>query len=301
VFLENCLNSVATCAAAFDTFIVDDNSDDPETQAVLKRWSAKYPALPSGDKGVEFKTGGLYPNMSEALRHAFSSGYEYAVFIQDDMQFIRQISDRDLEILDEYFRANEQSIQLETGFIKYGALVNDPKTFSPDASGIAMLRPSKPGFNKLNFAAAGTFSVARTIEFHGDFRIGEANNSVALRDKGFYYGWSMYPFMHWLPASISYRGKKRSLAHRFCEYIGGAGFHPIRIMDAEETEAFWNRSRSILPVAEHFLDCPTAPRKDLWAAGGGLLLVAGRGGWRAVGLSAIVGLKNALKSVLGKK
>ena len=65
------------------------------------------------------------------------------------------------------------------------------------------------------------------------------------------------------------------------EILGGGRFpHPVEQMNDAEVERFWNRARSVFPVAEDFLHCPTAPAPENWAAGGGDYLVVARGGWR---------------------
>lgn len=285
--------------SGFDVYIVDDNSDDPATQDVLRRWAPVFPRLDVVPQRGERKTGGLYPNMCLALDHASNSGYEYALFTQDDMQFVRPFDQRDVALVDRYFEDHQSAIQLLVHFIKRPAGSERSKdTWCPDESGMVLLRRSQFDTGKTNFCAGGIFDVRRTKAELGAFRSGEMANSDVLKERGIYYGASFYPLISFLPAPVSYRGKRRSLEHRFYEYLGGAGFHPISLMTAAEVEAFWNRGRSEFPVAEHFLSCPTAPVPENWAAGGGDYLIVARGGWRALLYRVISVGKQMVKRVL---
>lgn len=297
--LDHSIDTTLQCLVNFDCIVVDDDSNDPATVGVLKKWAHRVTILPVQKSKGENKTGGLYPNMSLALNHALHAGYDYALFTQDDMQFIRPFQSRDIELIETYFTAHPNAIQLLLHFVKR------PQSDSPitdlwalDDSGTVYLRTERNRHDKGNFCAGGIFDVARTKAALGHFRTSEAENSQIVRAKGIYYGFSRVPLITFMPAPISYRGKKRSLEHRLYEWLGGAGFHPLDLMTPEEIDWFWQRERKTPPLAEDVLHCPTAPAPDNWAAGGGDYLVVARGGWRKSIYDLIAGAKVLVKRVI---
>lgn len=298
--LDHSLETTARCMPGFDTFVVDDDSDDPATRQVIRKWADFAPVLEAGQKVGEKKTGGLYPNMTRALNHARDNGYKYALFTQDDMQFVRPFDPRDVALVEDYFAAHLKVIQLLVHFIKRPEPgVDLAGRWKPDESGTSYLRTENDSNAKACFSAGGIFHVSRTVAVLGSFEMSEASNSARMRAKGYYYGFSHAPMICFMPAPISFRGKRRSVEHRLYEMLGGAGFHPIAQMSGADVKRFWNRDRSILPVAEAFLHCPTAPAPENWAAGGGDYLVVARGGWRKGLYDAITFTKAIVKHALG--
>lgn len=299
--LDHALETVALNMTGFDVFLIDDNSEDLETKQVLSKWSVRIPTLEVGNEIGERKTGGLYVNMNRALRHACDEGYEYALFTQDDMQFIRPFDLRDAALVEDYFAAHQNVIQLLVHFIKRPLSGGElAEHWTPDDSGTSYLRKELDSNSKSAFCAGGIFHVSRTVEAIKSFAMSEAENSEQLRAKGYYYGVSHAPLICFMPAPISFRGKRRNLEHRFYEILGGAGFHPVEQMSDDEIERFWNRERLVFPVAEDFLHCSTAPAPENWAAGGGAYLVLARGGWRRVLYDIIAFTKMIIKRALGK-
>jgi glycosyltransferase involved in cell wall biosynthesis len=299
--LDHSLKTTARCMSGFDTFVVDDDSDDPATQGVLRKWSDYAILLAAGEQVAEKKTGGLYLNMTRALIHARDKGYKYALFTQDDMQFVRPFDSRDVALVEDYFAAHLKVIQLLVHFIKRPESgVDLADSWRLDGSGTSYLRTEMNSNAKACFCAGGIFHVSRTIEALGSFEMSEAKNSALMRAKGYYYGVSYAPLICFMPAPISFRGKRRSVEHRLYELLGGAGFHPVEQMSVAEVERFWNRARSIIPVAEDFLNCPTAPVPENWAAGGGDYLIVARGGWRKKLYDAITLTKTVIKRALGR-
>jgi glycosyltransferase involved in cell wall biosynthesis len=299
--LDHSLETTACCMPGFDTFVVDDDSDDPATQKVIRKWADITPVLEAGQVVGEKKTGGLYPNMTRALYHAHDKGYTYALFTQDDMQFVRPFDPRDAALIEDYFAAHLKVVQLLLHFIKRPEPgVDLAERWHPDESGTSYLRTEMSSNEKACFSAGGIFHVLRTIEALGSFEMSEAKNSARMLAKGYYYGVSHAPLICFMPAPISFRGKRRSIQHRLYEMLGGAGFHPVEQMNDAEVERFWNRDRSMFPVAEDFLHCPTAPAPQNWAAGGGDYLVVARGGWRKALYDTITFTKTIMKRALGQ-
>ena len=269
VFLENCLNSIESCLAGAKTVIIDDNSTDPETLETLSELSKRFEVIHPQAAETEIKTGGLYANMNYAMDIANSIGSPYALFIQDDMQLVRKIDASDFRRISSYFQEIPNSFQISTSFIRQLSVKDFFKDHFLDLKSGSYIRRRDRERGKSNFSAAGVFDVERFHNIYGSFEIGEGKNSERAQQLGLVCGRSITPFMCWLPYPNSYRGRARNMKHRFFEYFGRSGYYPIELMSDLSTAEFLNRDPMILPVMEHYLLSPSAPRNDIWSTGGG--------------------------------
>lgn len=282
-FLDNCLQSVAQCAPGWPMTVIDDRSRDPSTRSVLERVGQTTHVVHAGEAGLqEAKTGGLYNNMNYALSDAASQGYRYALFIQDDMQLVRKLTDEDVQAFGAYFDANPRSHQLQTCFMKAMFASRDDADTVVDESRTAYIRSSKPqGFGTFAaFSAVGLFSVERCIESFGAFLPGEHRNNDRAVALSLYMGLSAYPFMMWLPYPESHRGRRRSIPLQLVETLGGGGYHPYELMTDAAVRSLRDRAVTERPYAEHWLRCPTVADRPTWSFAGGLSNLRARGGWR---------------------
>lgn len=269
-FLENCIKSIELCASGVPVIIIDDRSTDADTLSVLRRLEMQYKVvLNDNAKDVEHKTGGLSGAMNKAMKIALKQGAEFALFIQDDMQFVRRLSQRDLREYSEYFSSTPNSIQLSTAFIRELSADTFEEDYEISEKAHAYLRKPNCERGKSSFSDTGVFHVRRFHELYHSFEVGEGGNSEKARGLGLVCGRSINPNICWLPYPNSYRGKQRSFQHRFFEYFGRSGFHPIEIMTEDEETRFLGRHPSIAPVMERFLSSPNSPRRDIWSTGGG--------------------------------
>ena len=280
VFLKNCLRSIATFAPECSATIVDDGSDDPATKKVLAEAANLHRIVrPQPMVATEFKTGGLYFNMNYAFEDARKQGLRFVLFIQDDMQFVRKISEEDVKNIEQYFDNTPNSFQLHTCFFKEAYRKYDEKRMTPDATNTFYIREKFAGPGNRGFSAVGIFDTRRFFETLGQLEVGEGRNERKVLQSDFLMGFYAYPFMAWLPYPIAYRGKTRRLSHRIVDFLAGSGFHPIQYMPPDEHAAFLSRPLTKLPVAERFLVAPSAPKAKLWGPGG-IENIEYRGGWR---------------------
>jgi glycosyltransferase involved in cell wall biosynthesis len=295
-FLENCVASIIKAAPGIQTFIVDDNSTDEVTQRILEKLGKSIEVFRDvGSDVSEIKTGGLYGCMNVALEIAEERGFRYALFIQDDMQFVRKLQCSDFDRLGKYFSENSTSIQYQTCF-RRRMDVDQLRTRSfIDASGTSLMIENAKEIGKDNFSATGIFDVSRVREYLGAFTSGEGANSEICRKKGIKKGLSLYPLMNWLPYPSSYRGKKRNLKHRLIEKLGGSGFHPIEFMDDKDAQTFVQRDPLSIPVAEDWLVSKTSPRQDQWSTAGGEYNLIARGGIGAELLTFLMSLRRSFR------
>ena len=98
--LRNCLESVARHAPGARLVVIDDSSTDPRQQAELQWAEATLGARIITGTGTQGWHGGLYHNMQRAL-----DGCEtpLLMYLQDDTQLVRAISDGDLAEIVEHF------------------------------------------------------------------------------------------------------------------------------------------------------------------------------------------------------
>ncbi|TVP60367.1 MAG: glycosyltransferase [Halomonadaceae bacterium] len=295
-FLDNCLESLVNCAEGHDVTIIDDGSDDDATRLVLRRWQKQFRQLGPDSKGqVEHKTGGLYNNMGRAMADARERQKTLVLLLQDDMQLVRPIDQKDLLRAEAFFAANPNAAQLQTCFMKRFFAARDEKLTILDSSEQAYLRPSDyPGFS--GFSAVGLFHLDRFQSLFGQLRQGEYANNAFAQQHGIQMGIAAFPFMMWLPYPISHRGKQRNIPLQLVEGIAGCGFYPYRLMDQEAQERLHNRHPDQRPYAEEWLHCPPLQYRSVWSFAGGLSNLLARGGWRGVLGRLLGGIKKRFAS-----
>lgn len=283
-FLNNCVKSMTRLAPDFALTIVDDNSDEPRTRRLIDDLSRSHNVIhPPETTGPQtYKTGGLYPNKNLALEDAARTGATYAFFVHHDMQLVRPIRSGDLACFDRFFEVNTRSMELQVCFMKLQLRQWDEQHARLDESNTAYLRSPSDARGHKFFSGSGVFNVERTKNMLGEIRLGEKANEAAARELNARMGFYAWPFLMWLPFPVSYRGKARSIPLRTLEYIGGGGFHPINDMSTARETAFLNRSLTIQPVAERYLECPGVPRQArYWSTMGGHYNVSAlERGWR---------------------
>lgn len=293
-FLKNCIDSILHAMIQLPAVVIDDESDDCETLRVLDNLPGNFELMPSNIGIAEKKTGGLYGNMNIALQVCERRGFDYALFVQDDMQIVRRILPSELHGFETFFTENPEAIQLQTCFRRRESAERLAQTAELDATRSAFFIPDTCERGKDNFSAVGLFNVGRVRQWLGEFAVGEGENSVRCRELGIKQGIASYPFMNWLPYPSSFRGKRRNFLHRVTESLGGAGFHPINFMSNECAARFHEKDASIIPIAEDWLTAPKSPRHDVWSTGGGEYNLLARGGLPAAGFRMLRALKRGV-------
>lgn len=282
-YLENCLLSINRHANDFDVTVCDDDSTDLVVDSVIHRFKGGLRIMkPSQvkDHSDSVKHGGLYRNMTWALQDAEERGFTYALFIQDDQQFVRPLLTSDQKRFNEYFEKSPHNYELHTCFLKGRYRKYDLKRLAIDSTGHAYHRENTIGGGYDAFSDVGLFYVPRARVKHTEFVAYESGNQDVARAQGAKMGFYRYPFMMWLPFPESFRGKKRAFGHRLLEGLGGSGVHSIRDMTESEVAVLFSSDAKVIPIAEEYLLSKTAPKSQFWGGGGGSNPVA-RGGWRS--------------------
>jgi len=278
-YLENCLKSIQICIPESSITIIDDQSSDGLTLDVLARLSQTCEVVTLEKDKFDDKTGGLYTNMNYAMYDVIKRKVKYVLFIQDDMQLVRPVTNSDLQRVDSFFECNSSSVQYYPCFFKSSNMLN-PDHWQLDESGTAYLQDINLPYS--GFSAVGIFHVGRFINSFGELNNIERDIDKKARMKGIQKGYAAYPFMMYLPFPISYRNRKRSFLHKFSERLAGAGFYPIQLLEGTQSKRLFDRNPMDFPFAEEFLIVEGLNSKTKWTFVGGVSALHNQGGYRSI-------------------
>lgn len=247
-YLRNCLESLRRHAPACPVTVVDDGSRDRETRAVLAEY-CQSARIVVNDGSAASSLGGLYGNMNWALSAATA---EWALFVQDDMQLVRDITSADIDHIGRFFRAYPDAIEFQPCFAKGStrAVVGDGLTVDENVP--VFLRDTTKS-NRAYFSAVGIFHANRVRERGIRLLDSEAKNEEYIAEVAAPIGLSPYPFMMWLPFAESVKFRHKGLLQRYAEWRARAGLYPFRALTDEEVEQLFRRDLAELPYAEKLL------------------------------------------------
>jgi len=117
--LQLCLTSVNDMCPRFRVAVFDDNSEDPETLAVIDKTRPQlYAAMSNKSPKEGRRHGNLYRNIQAMMDFAFDKGFTYLFLLQDDMQFVRPFS---ADVRRQYadIFADESVIQIDPRFLRF--------------------------------------------------------------------------------------------------------------------------------------------------------------------------------------
>ncbi|MCQ3828855.1 glycosyltransferase [Microbulbifer elongatus] len=261
-YLENCVRSIETCAPQCRLTIIDDGSDDPETREVLAAVAERHQVI---DRTAEsgHKLGGLYANMQAAFEMA--SEDTLMCFLQDDTQMVRPLSQADIQELKNSFDTQPDLGFISPAFVRGISLKKAAdRDFRFDSErGFWFWYPRKRSTGTW-FSALLIADVARLRSVGWQFEVGESVNNRRAAKIFCRMARMRAPFAMWLPNGGAYRGKQKSLALRFGEWVRNCGFYPLRMMSEKEVDALRQSEPPRLPVAEEFLSAERS-LKTPWA------------------------------------
>lgn len=254
-FLQNCIHSITACLSSVTPNILDDHSNDADTQATLAALAEYCLVHTPQSNGSGGKHGGLYANMQQALEKTTS---ELVLLLQDDTQLVRAIDSAELAKIHQVFREQPRLAFIQPAFLRGCNAAKD----SAATRYVAALN----GYHVDRFAnSAGAF-YSDIVIAHAS-RLKAANWCFGPREPAneqrarAHFAQMVYwrdPFVAWLPNVPAYRGKRQTWAMRVAHRQQGAGFYPLGILDTAQVAALKARADSQLPYAEDFLQ-PVAP------------------------------------------
>lgn len=260
--LLNCLRSLERCAPQCPVTIVDDNSTDPATMAVLAGLDGHHRIVRPGHSRAS-KHGGLYANMQSAFEACPAD--TLFCFLQDDMQLVRRLDAQDLAHFAAVLDGSPLPCLLQPAFMKgsdrrrHQGLIRYRS--DSDAYCIDRLRHSAGAwYSDILLGSAG-----RLRQAGWQFLPSEAANEQQARRN---LGQLLYlknPFVAWLPNVPAWRGKQQTLGLRLAHRSGNCGLHPLRCLDAPQTAEFLTREPEKLPYAEDWLELVGTSLPKPWA------------------------------------
>ncbi len=256
-YLRNCIDSIRRHVPSSRVTVVDDASTDPETCKVLEDISGHTTVVKRSKMlGIY---GGYWNNMQYTIDELSQS--DWAVFIEDDMQFIRPVLQEDLERIELFFDKFPKSGYLALEFMKEELRDRDYETVSIDESvPVYFFRDEAEAYRGTIYCSnigAVNIKYMRSIKY----RLGEDEKQtrekakIAFDKMGFY----PYPLLMFLPFSEAVKNSKRTLVRRLVEKWYKAGFYPYRDLSEAKLVELLERDLSVLPITGDYLTTKNTP------------------------------------------
>lgn len=196
--LANLVESVRSFYPEFEIVVFDDSSNEPYTQQILSSLQTdNIKVVSSNKRSDDSKHGGLYAQMNTALNYATTHSYDFAYFVQDDMQFLWR--DEKLET-----RVKEVFAQDECMMCNYNFL----RKILTDGISERLVQQQNHQYSFEGFAVADTGIVdlqkASTINLHFP-QHSEHGNGKYWYDMGYRMYWLPTAHLAWVPWPTTYR------------------------------------------------------------------------------------------------
>lgn len=240
--LERCILSTIKMCPGFDLALIDDQSEDEETKAVVEKYRNrfKFCFISEGSKEGR-RHGNLYPNIQRMCELADREGYEYIFLIQDDMQFVRAMNETICKQYSALFETSDKVLQVDPRFLRKGheyEILDKEKAYAFPV-----------GDPRRSYADVGIIRLSVLKSIGWTFRDSEADNKKELSVLGYVRLFPFSPVIMHVPFSVCYRnGKKKPslLPFRRGEYE----FHEL---SGKEQAAMDGRALADIPYFRTFL------------------------------------------------
>lgn len=240
--LERCIQSTQKMCEGFDLAIIDDQSEDPETQSVLERHKGafRFYFLSQGKKEGK-KHGNLYENIQAMCDLAIREGYEYIFLVQDDMQFVRPMNEGICQQYTSLFEASENVLQVDPRFLRRSEqyeILDKLKAYQ-----------FAEGDLRRSYADVGILRLSILKSLAWTFRASEGENKRALAEMGYVRLFPYSPVITHVPFPVTFRnGRKRPA--KFLFHRGKYSFHE---MTSEEQRSMDSRPVQAIPYFRKYL------------------------------------------------
>ena len=261
-YLQNCMQSIERHMPGFEAVIFDDHSTDAETVKALRDLSSRHKIVDC-KAGSAGDRGGLHANMNRALELAIHDDYRFVLFLQDDMQFVRDIDDDLIDNVNAIFGADEKLAQVNVMFFKgyWPKAVMQSRIGIQREVGYYYHIPSA-GWN-CGIADSGITSLERICEKGFRYQDSEASSIVTAQSLDLHRADCRDPIMMFTPwpgtTSRSYSEKislkriAREMLVKMQEYGASTDCHPFLPMSAESIARLKQRPIEEYPIAERYL------------------------------------------------
>ena len=264
-FLRHCVESLERFAPGCSVHVLDDASDDPETQDVLRALATRHQVTVVDKSGVS-KHGGLYANMQRAMETAQPE--VPLCFLQDDAQLVRPVEPQDFAIIDRFFAHSPQAAFLSPAFIHRRKKARPPDALQFDADAGVYFPKLTQQMAGVHYSDISITVPSRLRAVGWQFKTTENGNELQARAHFLRLGILQSPFAMMLPLVPAFRGKRKTWALTLGERRSGCGFHPIAPMTADEVAALRARDNSRFPYVEDYLRVEGRDLPEPWRFNG---------------------------------
>ncbi|PAV25877.1 hypothetical protein CF392_08775 [Tamilnaduibacter salinus] len=262
--LHNCIASIERCAPGHRIVVFDDNSTDPETLDVLKTIRENHEVYSGAEKKGDQQHGGLYANMQRAFD--MTSAQELVLFLQDDTQMVRPLSESDLDTLWDYFdrfpKAGFLSPAFRCGITRKRVL--NRFIYQPERNVYFCEHHSHKAQAGIYYSDISVTRSDRLRSVGWTFKPDEYENERQCRANFDKMGYMYAPFAMWLPNAPAYRFKDKSFLFQLGERINQSGLYPYKIMDEAAVARLKSRPGPELAIAENHLSIDGKALKKPW-------------------------------------
>jgi hypothetical protein len=280
-FLENCISSIEKFMPWSPIYLIDDNSTDKKTLNWILINSKRFTLIPPSKGKQMRKSGGLHKNMEKAFLELNRRGIDHCLFLQDDMQIVRKVTQVEISTYTERLTQLHNCMQISTNFRKKIYIDLDNDTAEWDDKDLFQFREVENDPRFLAFIDVGIFSVNDFFNYFGDLDVGELNNNSRAKSYGLKVRNLKEPFTMYLPFPTANRAKKKGVLLWVVERLSGADFYPISgIIDANIND--YMNGELHISSAEDVLVCELPFRSSRWSFAGGIDNLRARGGARFI-------------------
>lgn len=254
VFLKNCVESIRRHAKGMDVTIIDDGSDDEKTKNVLDDLAREFRVITRVPDINNFREGGFYKNLEDVIRIYASK--DYALFIEDDMQLVRDLRRTDMSSIKKIFNRHPEICQINATFGKYVYSGAEKQELDQSHPKYFLTSDSMHKLGPKNFCTNGVFHITRMREVGFKTATNKNTTSRLLLGLGVTkYAYYSVPFMHWLPWPSTQKYKTDSILRKIVEWKHDAGFYPYKPLSREAINALFERTpNGLLPMADDYLE-----------------------------------------------
>jgi hypothetical protein len=196
--------------------------------------------------------GGLYDNMQLAYQRLRSDGYRLALFSQDDIQPIREVTASEIAQWRAFFDQRPDTAQIDLRF-SHDDFDQDPARLGWEVDqGNRVLFPTTG--TRVHFSAVGLFDLERLEALRWTFAESEASNDTRARALGLRRTIAGDPILMHTPWPSVRRSGRIKAAVSILDLIVGSGTHPYRPMSSEEVSFLKTRQPLTIPSGNVWLN-----------------------------------------------
>ncbi|GEO83888.1 MULTISPECIES: glycosyltransferase [Alphaproteobacteria] len=226
--LERCIQSTFKMCPGFDVAVIDDQSEDPVTRAIIEKYRPRLKLCVASTEDKEGRRhGNLYRNIQRMCGYAQDEGYEFIFLIQDDMQFVRPFDEPMQKQYGQLFASDDKVLQVDPRFLRKGypyEILEKVRAYRfPD------------GDNRRSYADVGILRLSTLKGLGWVFRESESANKKDLAQLGYVRLFPFSPVVMHVPFPKTYRSgrRKRSLLPL---RRGAYEFHEMTDREQEEMD-----------------------------------------------------------------